>query len=65
MDILWQIPVNTFGFPEGSRCMCTGWAFYPRVGEWVTRRELGRRGAIWRFIVHMYDTYTLYLYIYM
>ena len=20
--------------------MCTGWAFYPRVGEWVTRREL-------------------------
>ena len=21
-----------------GRCMCTGWTFYPRVGEWVTRR---------------------------
>ena len=23
-----------------SRCMCTGWAFFPRVGEWVTRRDI-------------------------
>ena len=22
--------------------MCTGWVFYPRVGEWVTRRDKGR-----------------------
>ena len=27
--------------------MCTGWAFYPRVGEWVTRREGGKTGHKW------------------
>ena len=33
---LLHIPVNAIDTPEGGRCMCTGWAFYPKVSEWVT-----------------------------
>ena len=34
-----------------SRCMCTGWAFYLRVGEWVTRRDCGDQDIGCRVVV--------------
>ena len=41
---------------KDSRCMCTGWAFYPRVGKWVTLRGFWCSG-----IFHLHQSPVNYL----